>query len=265
MLAPITRRILMEAGIGSGMRVLDIGSGAGDVSFLVSELVGPTGEVVGIDRSEAALAAASDRARTRSLPNVSFHEGDAAEMTFERPFDAVVGRYVLEFQPEPAPLVRRLATHVRPGGVIVFHELDFATESSYPPAPLHDQCVDWWTRLLPKTGADPRIGIKLHSVFVAAGLPPPTMKLEAIVGGGEASAEYLRSMADLIGSVVDDLEGHGIANATEIGLETLAQRMIDEVKANGSVIVGRAEIGAWSRKSARSHLRRGSLRSSLQR
>src|SRR5262245_17634360 len=89
---PITRWFLREAGLMAGMRVLDVGSGAGDVAFLAAELVGNSGEVVGVDRSEAALTAA------RGLRNVSFREGDPTRMTFERAFDAVIGRYVLQYQ-----------------------------------------------------------------------------------------------------------------------------------------------------------------------
>lgn len=248
MLAPITRRFFNEAGIESGIRVLDVGSGAGDVAFLVGELVGESGEVVGVDRSPSAVATATTRAHDRSLHHVTFREGDPSEMSFERPFDAIVGRYVLEFQRDPAAMLRRLASQVRPGGVIAFHELDFSAERSYPPAPIHDRCAEWWSRLLPMTGADPRIGIKLHAVFLAAGLPPPSMRLEAIIGGGETCAEYVRGIAELIGSVVGDLERHGIATAAEVGYETLAARMIEEVSSIGSVIVGRSEIGAWTRK-----------------
>jgi ubiquinone/menaquinone biosynthesis C-methylase UbiE len=51
MLRPITERLLRSAGIDAGMRVLDLGCGAGDVSMLAAELVGPAGIVVGIDRS----------------------------------------------------------------------------------------------------------------------------------------------------------------------------------------------------------------------
>ena len=58
---PITRQFFVEAGVAPGMRVLDVGSGAGDVAFLVAGLVGPAGEVVGTDRSAAALAAARAR------------------------------------------------------------------------------------------------------------------------------------------------------------------------------------------------------------
>ena len=58
MLRPITQRLLVSAGPGKGMRVLDIGCGAGDVTMLVADLVGPTGHVVGIDRDEAVIGAA---------------------------------------------------------------------------------------------------------------------------------------------------------------------------------------------------------------
>jgi 2-polyprenyl-3-methyl-5-hydroxy-6-metoxy-1,4-benzoquinol methylase len=57
-LDPITRRFLLEAGIVPGMRVLDVGSGAGDVAFLAAELVGATGEVVGVDLAPAAIEVA---------------------------------------------------------------------------------------------------------------------------------------------------------------------------------------------------------------
>jgi len=89
---PITRRFFREAGIAPGMRVLDVGSGAGDVAFLAAEMVGEKGEVVGTDPGAAALVVARRRTDERSLRNVSFRDGDPAEMKFEQPFDAVVGR-----------------------------------------------------------------------------------------------------------------------------------------------------------------------------
>ena len=66
LIEPITREIFIEAGIAPGMRVLDIGSGAGDVAFLAAELVGPKGEVVGTDLSSTALANARTRAKERA-------------------------------------------------------------------------------------------------------------------------------------------------------------------------------------------------------
>ena len=244
---PITRRFLRAAGISAGMRVLDVGSGAGDVAFLAAELVGDRGEVVGTDRSPAALATARQRARARSLDNVDFREGDPAEMTFEAPFDAVVGRYVLLFQRDPAAMLRRLAAHARPGGVIFFHEPDWDGVRSFPPAPTHDRCSAWIRETLRSSGADTRMGTNMFSTFVAAGLPPPAMQLETLIAGGANNADPLRLIADLAGSLAGEMERLGVATEAELGLETLADRMIGEAAANGSVIRSRFEVGAWSR------------------
>jgi ubiquinone/menaquinone biosynthesis C-methylase UbiE len=73
---PFTRRVFQAAGLAPGMRVLDVGSGAGDVAFLAAELVGDSGNVVGADRVSAAIATARARAASKGLRNVTFREGD---------------------------------------------------------------------------------------------------------------------------------------------------------------------------------------------
>src|SRR5215475_8081510 len=75
-LRPSTERMLRAAGVGPGMRVLDVGCGMGDVSFLVAEIVGPSGSVVGIDLDAHALAVAEQRRTAMTLANVSFVHGD---------------------------------------------------------------------------------------------------------------------------------------------------------------------------------------------
>src|SRR5215469_1759611 len=89
---PFTRQLLQQAGISTGMRVLDVGCGAGDIAFLAAGLVGTTGEVVGADRAAEAIQRATVRAQARHVENAKFLEGDPTEMQFERPFDAAVGR-----------------------------------------------------------------------------------------------------------------------------------------------------------------------------
>src|SRR5579863_2368517 len=71
-LAPLTERLFREAGIGPGQRVLDLGSGVGDVAMLVARLVGPSGEVVGIERDPRSIARARVRVAEAGLHNVSF-------------------------------------------------------------------------------------------------------------------------------------------------------------------------------------------------
>jgi ubiquinone/menaquinone biosynthesis C-methylase UbiE len=71
-LAPFTNRLFRDAGIASGMRVLDIGCGMGDVTMLAAQLVGPTGRVVSIDRDQASIETAKRRVSAIGLENVTF-------------------------------------------------------------------------------------------------------------------------------------------------------------------------------------------------
>lgn len=242
---PITRTLFRNAGIAPGMRVLDVGSGAGDVAFLAADLVGSTGEVVGVDRAPAALATATTRADAKSLHNVSFRPGDAAEMIFERPFDAVIGRYVLQFQRDPSELLRRLAAHVRPGGAIAFHESDWDGVRSLPRVATYDRCCQWIVETFRLSGVETRMGTKLHSAFVDAGLPAPSMRLEAVIGGGANSSDALHLVVELVRTLLPVMERLGVASAADVGLETLAERMSNETTASSSVIVSYSQIGAW--------------------
>jgi SAM-dependent methyltransferase len=244
---PITRRFLRDAGINAGMRVLDVGSGAGDVALLVADLVGKWGEVVGVDRAPIALAQAAARVEAQSRRNVCFREGDPAHMSFDRPFDAVVGRYVLQFQPDPAAMLRQLAVHVKRGGLIVFHEIDWDGVRSFPSSSTYDQCCRWIRETLRLLNVETRMGIKLHETFLAAGLPAPAMRLEAVVGGPASVSDRLRLLANQVETMLPEMERLGITTAAEVALGTLVARMEVEIHARSSVIVGRSEIAAWCR------------------
>src|SRR5215470_16314891 len=143
LIGPATRAYFREAGLAPGMRVLDVGSGTGLVAFHAAELVGESGAVIGTDLAPAAVAAATEGAAARGLRQVSFRQGNPAEMRFERPFDAIVGRYVLWCQADAGDMLRRLARHLRPGGVIVFQEPDWSFVRSVPPSPTYDRCCRW--------------------------------------------------------------------------------------------------------------------------
>jgi SAM-dependent methyltransferase len=247
LLEPATRQIFREAGIDAGMRVLDIGSGAGDVTFLTAELVGASGEVIGTDVAATAVAAATRSAEERGLARVSFREGDPAELKFDRLFDAVVGRYVLLFQADPAAFVRKVARHVRPGGLVVFHEPDWVGARSIPAAPTYERCCEWLRETFRRAGTDSNMAGKLFMTFIRAGLAAPQMRMQTFIGGGAASADFLQALADLIETLIPSMEQLGVATPSDVDVETLVERLMHEATENGSVIIGRAEIGAWAR------------------
>jgi len=246
-LEPVTRQFLQEAGIAPGMRVLDVGSGAGEVAFLAAALVGETGEVIGTDRAPTAIATAARAAQTHCLTNVQFLEGNPAEMNFDVSFDAVVGRYVLPFQADPSTMLRGLARHLVKGGLLVFHEPDWTCVRSVPPAPLYDRACRWIDDTTRLSGQSWNFLDKASAAFLRADLPAPTLRMQTFVASQSHVREWLVAVGDIVETLLPAMERLEVATAEEVGLSTLRDRLWEEVTANHSVIVGRSEIGIWTR------------------
>ena len=192
---PLTERIFRRAGLGPGMRVLDLGCGAGDVSFLAAELVGPTGSVVGIDRDPGVLAVARQRAEEMGLATVSFEERSIEDFHASEPFDAVVGRFVLFYQPDPATTLGHVRGLLRAGGIVAVIEPDLSIGvRSCPHVALWQQVSDWICETFRRGGAHHDIGARLYPVFQRAGLPGPSMRHDVLIGGGEALRPVVRAL-----------------------------------------------------------------------
>lgn len=244
----LTRQFFLDAGIGPGMRVLDVGCGVGDVSLLAASLVGPGGAVVGVDTDARSLEVARDRAAALTLDHVAFRQSDLRELAFEEPFDAVVGRFVLMYLAEPSAALQQLAAHLRPGGVAAFQEYQFDySPFSFPHTPLWEQCQAWMLETFRRARMETQMAMKLHDTFVRAGLPAPHLHMDVLVcslsndRGCDVQEQLLRSILPL-------MERFGIATAAEVGVETIAQRLRHEAIANGVVATWPPVMRAWARK-----------------
>ena len=186
----LTEEVLRRAGVEPGMRVLDVGCGTGDVSFLAARLVGPTGAVLGVDRSAEAVEVAQGRARDAGLGNVSFVVQDLSEVTVAAPVDALVGRLVLMYLDDPGAALRRLLEGVRPGGVVAFQEMDMGAFTCEPDCALWTATGDRVVQTFARAGIDHRTGLKLARIFRGAGLPAPQTLQGARVESGPDSPVY---------------------------------------------------------------------------
>ena len=90
-LAPLTEQLFREAGIGAGQRILDLGSGVGDVAMLAARLAGSSGEVVGVEGDPRSVARAKARVAEAGLHNVRFMQSRVDQIASDKPFDAVLG------------------------------------------------------------------------------------------------------------------------------------------------------------------------------
>jgi protein-L-isoaspartate O-methyltransferase len=247
--APFTLQLFMQAGIKPGMRVLDVGSGSGDVSFLAAELVGENGRILGVDRSAAAVDRARACAIHRNYSNVAFVVGDPAAMRFDKPFDAIVGRFVLMYQDDPAVSLGKITRHLRPGGLVVFQEVDTSACRSCPTVPAFDEAARWLREGLRGSGARTELGLEMHSLFLDSGLPAPSMRMDAVVSG-EAGSPVYQLLAEGVRSLVPTLQKLNIASAADVQIDSLADRLREEVIARRAVAMSYALVGAWAKKPA---------------
>jgi ubiquinone/menaquinone biosynthesis C-methylase UbiE len=243
-----TRQLFTAAGIGPGMRVLDLGSGAGDVALVAAELVGPAGRVVGVDMNPAILETARRRATEAGHANVTFLAGNLSDLRPEGAIDALIGRAILLHLPDPAAVLRRLVPYLRPRGVAAFYEPDLTVpQMSYPPSPTADQVNGWVRAALAYAGVTMNTGMRLHQIFLEAGLEAPQMTIYARMGGSRAFVEeFAAGATENIRSLLPMLIKGGIATEQEIDIESLAARYRDDVLQRGSVIRSAFWMGAWA-------------------
>jgi SAM-dependent methyltransferase len=243
-LAPATRAILQTAGVRRDMRVLDLGSGAGDVAFAAAELAGPAGEVVGIDQSPDAVAKATARAWQRGLSNVRFVAGDIHDRAPDGPFDAIIGRLVLMYVPDPAAVLRTQAGVLRSGGVVAPIEFDLHSARSLPATPLVGQALSWLREAFTRAGVDPALGPGLWAVLQAAGLQPSGM-IGVQPHFGPEDPDGAAILAGIVRTVLPVIERTGVATAAQVGADTLQQRLSDELAASAAVFAHPMLISAW--------------------
>ena len=245
-LEPFTERLLRDAGVGPGLRVLDIGSGAGDVAMIAARVVGPSGAVVGVEREAATLSAARARVAKAGISNVSFVEADIAHVPSSEPYDAVVGRLILEYVPDPGAVVTSLAALVRPGGAMAFQDVwpnSLLLLNAH--LPLRAKCAALMLRTFERSGVHMDMELVLFRALQEAGLPAPNMRIEVPVGGDPNIVGWLY---DLFAALLPRMRRDEL-DAAEIGdLDTLRSRLeAERVTANSfGACVGLVSV--WSRK-----------------
>lgn len=246
-LRPATERLFRAAGIGAGMRVLDCGSGAGDVAIIAAELVTATGRVVGVDRDAGNVEAANRRVQDIGLTNVRFETGDVAVPPVG-PFDAIVGRLVLMYQPDVEAVLRALADRLESGGVMAFLEYEHNPPSPvilWPRSPTMDLLMAWTDAAFDALGNQARMGTRLPSLLTSVGLDPqPPYEVTGAVYTGSTVFDHESALMRGLAPV---LTGYGIATEEEIDIDTFSDRVKAELGPD-PVLVSGPSLAVWARK-----------------
>jgi len=246
LLRPITERMLGAAGICANMHVFDVGCGVGDVSFLVSALVGPRGHVVGIDLDRHAIQIAKKRRDEHRLANVTFIEGDARTIETGQIFDAAVGRMVLMYMNDPTVALRLIADRVRPGGVVAFQEW-----VGHVPSAVNQPVLASLQHLLSTTfarsGARLDIGVELCWRMLDAGLEPTPQPLAEIAVDAKHGAHVYRRWLLIARSLLPKIVEYGLATEKEV-LHIIEELGKELLGTRGLAPLSWLMIGQWAHK-----------------
>jgi SAM-dependent methyltransferase len=239
---PGARRVLIDAGIKPGMRVADLGCGVGMTTALLAELVGSTGEVVGVDLSAAQLAQAQELMPSE-FSNVKFVEASATDTGLPYgSFDLVYSRFLLIHLVEPVAALREMHRLLKPGGILVCEDGDLTTAGSEPTTALN-MFADLFGRLGPKWGVDYTLGRRLFQLVSAENFSDVEITYnQPVVARGEQ-----KRLAEL--SVTE--AGPSFVNAGLITEQALEQTLAEMLRAaeDESVLAVMPRMSqVWARK-----------------
>jgi SAM-dependent methyltransferase len=198
-----------------------------------------------VDQSPQALGRARFRAEQRGLKQVRFVEADVHHPAPGGPFDAIVGRLLLLYVPDPAAVVREQATVLRAGGLVVPIELDVLTSRTLPASGLVSQTVGWIAEAFVRAGIEPALGARVWDIVREAGLRPVGMiGIQPHFGPDDPAAVDL--LAEVLRTAAPLIERTGVATAEEIGVDTFAERLKADLQTRTAVFAHPILLSAWA-------------------
>jgi len=244
-LNPITEQFLRRAGIAEGMHVLDIGCGVGEMTMILSRLVGDTGRVTALDIDPVALDRLRERAALEGRANITPIQGDLMAHLPADAYDAVAGRLILIHTKDPEAAVQHAASLVRPGGIVAFQDGYFRQSvagGSYPESRLLRHVYDAIMRAIESAIPHADVAMRLYHLMLEAGLVDPDCRAECYIVGGCGHPAY-EWIAETARTLLPAMERFGIATAAEMDVDTIASRIEEEVVSLGAGFMMPAMFG----------------------
>ncbi len=245
----MTEKFLIEAGIKKGMHVLDVGCGRGDVSLLLADMVGAEGSVLGLDFDENSLAFARKRVQEKSITNVTFIKDNLSDLSnVNGEFDAIVGRRVLMYIPDPKKVIADLSTYLKVGGLMMFQEHDSTmSPGSLVPMPLHEQVNKWIWDTVEHEGGNIHIGFDLWNLLAQKELSVETVRAEAVV----QTPDMPYPIVPIVQAILHRIIEARVATEDELDINTLEYRLTKEREESNSTYIKEMVFFACARKTSK--------------
>jgi len=231
--AAISEEHFERAGIKTGERVVELGCGPGSELALLAGCVGPTGSVLGIERSPHFVDLARQSVVDQGLQNVEVREGDAYDTGLPYgSFDGGHMRLVLCNVPRPELIARELVSLVRPGGWVTSFEADYSSHHCDPPLPAWTRLLDAFKAYSAAQGIDLNVGRRTHRLFREAGLTD--IQVDAVVSVHALGHPRRTILRDFINNVCANLIHDGFIRRDELERD---MRALDDYLADPETLV----------------------------
>lgn len=238
-------RLLDRVNIAPGARALDVGCGPIGVLDLLSERVGPQGEVVGLERERRFVDMARSEIADRGLDNVTIVQADALDGGLEREsFDLVHERLVLVCLPDREALLSEMVALTRRGGTVVVEDIDNASWVCWPSHPSWDVLLETFHTLFVSRGGDPFMGRRLRDLLRRAGIADVRVNIH---GDTSSPGDYRRThLVSLIDSIRDGVIAEGLLGESE--LDRHRTELLDHLADPATTVIDKLLVQAWGRK-----------------
>ncbi|MDT5018087.1 MAG: hypothetical protein QOD39_4247, partial [Mycobacterium sp.] len=231
--------------VGEGAQVVEIGCGPQGCLELLARRVGPTGRVVGVERSEDAVVLAKAHIAENKLDTVEVINGDARATGLpHNTFDLVTARLVLVNVPDPQEIVNEAVALAHSGGQVAFHEADYIAHICDPPLKEWTRAVDLLEAYSAANGIDLFIGRKTPGLLRSAGLVDvEATALVHVYPPGHARRPIL---VDFLENLSDRLIDGGFTTHDE--LRAMIQQISTHIADPNTTVLSHLFIQAWGRK-----------------
>jgi SAM-dependent methyltransferase/chorismate mutase len=244
-LASEARWLLDRLEIPPNARAIELGCGPQGVLGLLSERVGPSGTVVGLDKNEGFVAAARKSMAEQQLTNVEIMQGDARATGLPREsFDIVFCRLLLVNVPQPEQLVEEMVALLRQGGFLASHEADYLPHGCDPPCPAWERLFEIFQAYSRAKGVDLFVGRRTHRMLREAGLVE--LQVNPVIHVYPHGHNRRNIFLDFVLNIRDSLVREGFATDEE--LNELTRDLKRHLDAPDTLVVSHLFFQVWGRK-----------------
>ncbi|HMG14869.1 MAG TPA: class I SAM-dependent methyltransferase [Saprospiraceae bacterium] len=170
LLSQNTKSLLEIYGPITGLKVLDIGCGGGDVSLMAAKMVSDTGSVVGVDFDKEIICLAEQDALKNRVNNVSFQVLDVVDISFNNEFDIVFSRFLMSHLNQPLKALNKMLKSLKVGGKIITEDVQFSGHFCHPPCLAFEKYIQFYADLARSRKQNSEIGLSLFELFRQAGI-----------------------------------------------------------------------------------------------